>query len=253
MLLVGAVVWRLEIFKGAGVEPSYVAAAHTPQEGAPRGADYEQEMLLLGLATSSDPRAVSDEDPLGMIGPVVVAQLVGKYAGLVEKGAYSEEAGASAAESIAQNVRAAISYKTHAISSFKTDSDISYARMLSYRSDLREALEPLLENTQSEFEIYAAYVETNDAEHLEKLRTVAQSYRKAAENAASIRIPRDAVNYHRDILNAMEQFAATLEAMSTHADDALASVALLRSYNAAEQNMFMSFDALSEYYDQKKL
>jgi hypothetical protein len=123
--------------------------------------------------------------------------------------------------------------------------------MLAYRSDLRIALQPLLENDGSELEIYGKYVETSDPAHLEKLREAAERYRAAAEAAAAMTVPRDAVSYHKDILNAMEQFAATLDAMAKYADDPFASVALLRSYNAAEARMFTTFDALGNYYGQK--
>ncbi|TSC61738.1 MAG: hypothetical protein Athens041674_671 [Parcubacteria group bacterium Athens0416_74] len=251
MLLVALAFQIQHLVKAIGA-PSVYTAAETPSVQAATGtAEWQQELMLLGLATTSDPSATSENDPIAMIGPVVMAQLVGQYAGLVENGSYDEASGAAAAEAIAPNVRAAISYKTYAPSDFKTDTDISYERMLVYRSDLREATAPLLKNTESELEIYAKFVETSDASHLEKLPLAAANYREAAKNTAALTIPRDAVNYHRDILNAMEQFAATLEAMTKNPDDAFASVALLRSYNAAEQKMFLSFDALSNYYSQK--
>lgn len=233
-------------------QPTVYTAPETGQEEElVDDAEWQQELILLGLATTSDPSATSETDPIAMIGPVVVAQLVGQYAGLIDSGTYSEAAGTAAAEAIAPNVRAAVSYKTYAASEFKTDTDISYERMLEYRSDLREALAPLLRNTESELDIYARYVETGEILHLERLSSVAANYREAAANAAALTIPRDAGYYHRDILNAMEQFAATLDAMAKNTDDAYASVALLRSYNSAEQKMFLSFDALSNYYGQK--
>ena len=49
----------------------------------------------------------------------------------------------------------------------------------------------------------------------------------------------------------MEEFAATLDGLSTHATDPLASAALLRTYNKAETDMYTSFNALSSYYAQK--
>ena len=251
VIVLCAAFWRVQSFIYARVAPTYVAAANTPTDAALSDASFAQEMMLLGLSTSSDPSATSETDPIAMIGPLVIAQLVGQYAGLLDTGGYSDERGTAAAEVIAEGVRAAISYKTHSTSEFKTDSNTSFDRMLEYRSDMREALAPLLENTQSEFEIYGAYIETSDPAHLETLRTVANRYQAAAASAAAITVPRDAVNYHKDIRNALEYFAATLHAMASHPEDAFASIALLRSYNDAEQKVFYAFDSLSNYYGQK--
>lgn len=208
-------------------------------------------MVLLGLATSSEAGAGTSTDPVGMIGPVVLGKLMGEYAGLVESQSYSQDALQQAAASIAPNVKAVVPYQTYTLDDLTTDTDTSYARMLTYRSDLRAALAPLLDNKNSELEMYAKYVETSDPTYLGKLAAAAANYRLAASSTAKVVVPRDAVNYHLDILNAMEKFAATLDSMSKHGDDSIGSVALLRTYNDAEQRMYTSFNALSDYYGQK--
>ncbi len=251
LLLVVTIGWRIENTFGAKTPAANTATVVIPNDIPANGADWQQEMLLLGLATTSDPSAMSENDPISMIGPVVVAQLVGEYAGLLENNAYTQATGEQAALSIANNVRAAISYKTYAFADLKTDPDVSYKRMLQYRSDLRDALAPLLDNKEAELEVYGKYIETSDPTYLTKLSAAAKNYKKASEQTAAMTIPRDAVNYHLDILNAMQQFAATIEAMATHGTDTFGSVALLRNYNSAEQRMFLSFDALSSYYGQK--
>lgn len=252
LILLGALAYQVRhAFLALGT-PSIYTAPETQSPSVVSGdASLQQELILLGLATSSDPSATSETDPTAMIGPVVVAQILGQYAGLVETGAYTPEKGAAVAESIAPYVRAAISYKTYAAEDVRMDADTSYERMLRYRADLRDALAPLLKNTQSEFELYAKYIETSDASYLAALSAAALNYREAASNTAAMVIPRDALNYHLDILNAMELFAATLEEMSDETADPFASAALLRSYNSAEQEMFVSFDSLSNYYGQK--
>lgn len=212
---------------------------------------WQQEMMLLGLSTTTDPSAPSSTDPLSMIGPIVVGQLVGQYTGLVDSGSYTTELGTQVAESIAPYIKAAISYKTYSKDDLKIDGDTSYDRMLTYRADLRDALAPLMANSQSEFEIYGLYIETGDEAYLDELSSAAENYRSAAKNTANMTIPRDAINYHIAILNAMEQFAATLDAMASKQQDAFASVALLRTYNSAEQAMFNSFDNLGNYYGRK--
>lgn len=232
---------------------SATVAANTPNEleQSITDAEWQQEMLLLGLATTTDPGAISENDPISMIGPYVAAQLIGEYAGLKEQGRNTPENMQAAAESIARNVRASVSYKTYAVADISTDTDTSYERMLTYRADMRTALEPLFMDTGPEFEVFAHYVETSDPVYLEQLTDAAEHYRAAAENAAKIVVPKDAVNYHRAILNALQEFAATLDAMSEHADDPMASVALLRTYNTAELNMLNSFNDLPSYYRQK--
>ena len=125
--------------------------------------------------------------------------------------------------------------------------------MLQYRSDLRTAFAPLLKNTTPEYEIFAQYADTKDVSYLTKLKSIALDYRTAASSTALVVVPRDAVSYHVAILNAMEEFAATLDALATHANDPFASVALLRSYDQAESDMLTSFNALTTYYKSKQL
>ena len=94
-------------------------------------------------------------------------------------------------------------------------------------------------------------METSDPSYLTQLSAAAKNYHAAADAAVAITIPRDALNYHIAILNAMEEFAAVLDAMSTHTADPITSAALLRAYDQAEQDMFTSFNNLSAYYLQK--
>jgi hypothetical protein len=248
--LISVVGWRLLSLAGVNAESDGFVAVEN--DTPTLSADAQQELALLGLATDIDPSATSTNDTVAMIGPQVVAQLLGQYFGMQEQGSYSAAAAESVAAQIAPNVRATLSYKTYEITDFKTDADTSHARMLQYRDHMRESLAPLLDNTSAEFEVYARYIETSDPAHLLTLEHMARNYRAAATATAALTIPRDAVNYHRAIVNAMSEFAAVLESLAAHAGDPLASVALLRSYNTAEQNMFNSFNNLSAYYAQKQ-
>ncbi len=249
--VLGVSAWRTAIFIRTDAQAT-TYSAQAPTTSTPTDALTEQEMLLLGLATSANPSAEqSDVDPLSLITPQVAAQLVGQYMGLVNSGAYSQEAGQKAAEQIAGNVKAAVTYKTYTSAELKTDSATSYERMLTYKDDLRTAFAPLLKNTEDEFEIYASYVESGDRVYLERLSAAAVNYRLAAEQTAQVIVPKDALRYHVAILNAMEEFAATLDALSTHADDPLTAVALLRTYSSAEQSVLFSFNDLGTYYRSK--
>jgi hypothetical protein len=211
--------------------------------------DDLQELLLLGSADET--ATSSSSDPIAMIGPVIVAQLAGTYAGLVDQGTLSSDSLQESAQAVAQNIKAAISFKTYALADIKTGSDTSYQAMLDYRAAMRVALAPLLDNSQNELDLYAKYIETSDESYLNMLSAQVQNYQTALSAAAAVPVPRDAVNYHKDVLNALSQFTATITAMSSHTGDVLAQAALLRAYNDAEADMYNSFNNLSRYYSQK--
>ncbi|MDB5238242.1 MAG: hypothetical protein JWM46_512 [Candidatus Kaiserbacteria bacterium] len=237
-------------------EPSVAVAEVASSDtdvSAGDAATQQQEKLLLGQSTvvGVDASNTSNTDPIAMIGPMVTAQLVGQYAGLQDQGTYSSSTAALAAGNVAANMRAVVSYKTYALADLKTDTDTSYQRMLTYRADLRTAFAPLLKNTLSELDLFAKYEETSDPTYLTQLRAAAVNYDEAIALTAHVVVPRDAVNYHLSVLNAMSEFSATIEAMSVHGEDALASAALLRTYNKAEADMYNSFNALGSYYSQK--
>ena len=194
------------------------------------------------------PVDVEDSDGLSNIGENVLGTLVGSYITLKDSGIYSQEVGNSVAEVIAEDLRANVTYRIYSASDVTTDPDPSVTRMLSYRSDMRVALEPLLKNRDYELEVFARYVDTNDASHLEELERMAQNYQIAIENTAKIVVPKQAVAYHLAALNALSEFEIVLMRMTQHADDPYAAAALLRAFGNAETNMFLSFDALAGYF-----
>lgn len=197
-----------------------------------------------GGATSSD--------GISQFGSAVLGQIITSYIGLQNSGVYSTSTGQAAARDIVPLLKTDVPYQTFTSRDIQTDPDTSYARMLTYRSDLRESLAPLLVNTRPEYEIFAGYVQTGDKIYLAQLQGVAQNYRDAAALTARVVAPADAAPYHVAILNAMQEFAAVLEAMSAQADDPFAVAALLQSYNQAESDMLTSFNALTTYYRSKK-
>lgn len=153
---------------------------------------------------------------------------------------------------MAESLQVSVPFHTYTASDITTDPDSSYARMLSYRHDLQVSLAPLMRNTQPEYEIFAYYVSTKDTKYLDTLRRVAQNYREAASGTARVVPPKEALREHLGILNAMEEFAATLDAQIANADDPIASVVLLRTYNQGEADVLSSFAALATYYREKK-
>lgn len=168
-------------FKG-DAPPAYASAAI--EEGSGHvGADWQQEMTLLGLATTSDPTATSTGDSIALIGPAVMAQLLGAYAGLEASGTSGSDTLAEAAHAIAPHVKAIVTHRLYGTADIKVDADTSLDRMLAYRADMREALAPLLDNKQSELEMYGRFVETNDKTILTDMKSAAANYRAAASLA----------------------------------------------------------------------
>jgi hypothetical protein len=196
--------------------------------------------------------AASSTDPLSALGPAIMQELSSAYQQLQTQGIYSSSTAQAVGASLAPYVAAGVQYPAFTQGDIKTDNDTSYARMLRYRSDLQVSLAPLLKNTEPEYEIFAYYVDTKDVSYLAKLRTVAGYYRAAASSTAQVVVPKDAVELHVAILNAMEEFAATLDALATHAQDPFASAALLSGYNQAERDMLTSFNDLTVYYKSKQ-
>ena len=196
--------------------------------------------------------SANDPDGISNIGDNVVNALVGSYTALVDAGVYTPEEGEWVAQDIADSLRASVSYKTYTRSDIATDADTSYERMLTYRNDLRIALEPLLSNPGYELNLFANYIESKDTSYLEQLAGAVENYRAAIENAAAVVVPEDALSYHVGILNALSEFSAVLSRLPQHADDAFATAALLRTYQSSEAGLMTSFNALAEYYRNKQ-
>lgn len=246
----GVALWKMDAVKELQADAlAYTASGSSAQSSV--DASWQQEMMLLGIATSTGPTSASSEDPLDIIGPLVATQLAGAYVGMQEQGGYTEETGAQVAQEIATNIKAVVTHKTYSSSEIRTADDTSSEAALSYRAAMQKALSPLLQNRSSELELYANYVDSKDETYLGELQKAAQNYRAAASNAAALTVPKDAAAYHRAALNAIEQFAATIDAMTSHTDDPFASAALLRTYNTAESDMYFSFNSLASYWRAK--
>ncbi len=179
-------------------------------------------------------------------------QVADAYFGLQDSGEFSSSTVEQFGQSLAPYVAASAPFKVYTSADIQTDSNLSYERMMRYRSDLRDSLASLLKSTVPEYEIFAMYADTGDTQYLAQLKDIAENYREAIEATRAVVAPKDATDRHVAILNAMSQFAATLDAMVAHADDPFASVALLRGYNQAEADMLFSFNNLTTYYKSKK-
>jgi len=192
--------------------------------------------------------AAQDPDGITNISKNVVGALIGSYVALSESGMYTPAQGEAVAETIAEDLRADVSYQMYTSRDVKTDPTTSRARMLAYRKDMQLALEPLFENTRYELETLGYYLVTKNPQYLDEMKQQAEYYRMAKENVLGVTAPADAVRYHVDVLNALSQFEVILVRLTEHVNDPFASAALLRTFNDSEARMFLSFDALATYY-----
>lgn len=207
---------------------------------------WREELMRIGAVASSSATTTPSES----LTEHVFTTLLDSYEALRE-GVTPGVDIVSVAQRIGENARVPILLHTISAQDIATDADTSYERMLRYRADLRIATEPLLQNQEAEFSVFARYVETGNEMYLDEMRDIASRYEEAARRAKAMEVPEDAVLYHVDIVNALNEFAAVLDTMARFANDPIASISLLRAYNTAEQHMFTSFDALSIYYANK--
>lgn len=248
-ILVGVVGWKTVGFfqeRNAGftVVASAAAADHSGIPTSDQSSGYGS--VGVGSASTSDPLGAS------VITDNVAAALANEYATMEADGTYSTSSAAAVSEQLGENLKADITYKTYSASDIKTDPDTSYAGMLAYRAALQTSLAPLLKNTTPELNILTSYVETNDPKYLTELEQAADNYKLAASESAAIVVPADATNVQVGILNAMNEFGATLDQMVASADDPFAEATLLNTYMQAQSDMFSSFNNLYTYYKSKQ-
>ncbi len=229
------------------------AAAEAASSDPEVTADWVQELMLLGLIDASDAPAATSTDHLAMIGPMIMGEIYGSYSALKERGNYTKDDLQAAAARISESMKAAIAYEAFKTSDFTIDSDTSQKRVGAYRDELLVALAPISSIQEAEYVTLSRYVETKDPAYLSQLKDAARAYQAATERASIIIVPKDAVTYHRDVLNALRGFSAVLDGMTDHAEDPFASVALLRAYAEKEQGIKASYDQLRAYYANKAL
>ena len=157
--LIGVVAWQVgQLFlKGEVVSATNGATSALSERAAtPYGSINWQAPLVdeEGDSLVADGEA-SDPDGIGNIAENIAGALIGSYVALADTGSYTPEEGEKIAGSIAESLRASVSYKSYTAADLKTDTDTSYERMLTYRNDLRIALEPLLGNPGYELSIFA--------------------------------------------------------------------------------------------------
>jgi hypothetical protein len=176
---------------------------------------------------------------------------VGGYLSLAQHNAYTPARGETLANTIADNLRAPAIFVPHTVDELSLDMDISPARVLRYRSDMRVAFDPMINAEEHELTLYGGYIDSGDPLWLDRLMKAAENYRIVEKNLLAVSVPQDAAPEHLRATNAIGAFAENLERMVRFANDPLASMALLRSYNDREREFDLAFDALIKYYARK--
>lgn len=199
-------------------------------------------------ARKSETKSNSSPSPSSSPADILGERLMSEYLSLKESGAYTDARGQLIGEKLASNLRANAEFIPYAAGDFTTTNDLSYERMLAYRAAMRDALAPMLSLGEAEFVIYARYVESKDAAAIQELLEVSDVYATAAKATSKIVVPKDVLDTHAEVVNALSFYAAVLSEMVTYAYDPVASFALLRTYSEAEKHLFTSFDTLSAYY-----
>ena len=194
---------------------------------------------------------IENADPITAVSTDAIGEVVGAYAGLQQSGQYSSTTGAEIAGSIGMGLETPVSYEPLDASQIQTSSDSSYQAMMKYRAELQTSLKPLLQNTQPEYEIFGMYVETKQQTYLDQLRASAANYVSAASSTAALTVPTDAVSVDLELINSMNEFAATLDTLADHASDPIASTVLLENYNNAENDVLTAFQNLVTYEQNK--
>lgn len=226
-VLLGSIAWSM-----TRTQDAVAVRPYAPSSATNLGSQSDASALVsTTAATSSTP-----------LGDAIFTNFVSRYAALSQSGASQNDA-----ENGAADIQPNVAHTTYTETDVQSTNDTSLARVLQYRADMRAALAPLLANMTPELEIYARYIDSGDSSYLAQLRNIAQNYHLAATSAAKVVVPTDAVHYQIGILNAMEEFSASLLALANNASDSIASIALLRTYNTAEQDMLNSFNSLALY------
>jgi len=212
--------------------------------------DWKEELARAGISldASTSTETASSSDPLSEIGFDIASSLLGSYFSMKENGTYTPAQGESVARTIGNAIQAPQTFTPHSETDFKALTDVSEKAILAYRSHMREALEPLVTDSEPEFSLFARYLETSDPHWLDELSRAATRYRDAEHNLLSVSVPKTALMYHIRATNAVGAYATTLERLVRFAGDPLAVMALLRTYNDGEREFLAAFDALAQFY-----
>lgn len=247
-ILIGVTGWSIDqSFQSRNRQLIAGAAAAGDHSGIPNnGAGASAgEVGIGGTGTTSDPYAPDQ------ITDNVVAKLADDYV-LMQQSNYTQDQQSQIAQQLGKNLKANVSYKTYAVGEIPTTPDTSYAAMMAYRAALQTSFKAMMQNKEAELDYLSKYEETQDPQYLTDLQQAADNYKLSAAATAQVAVPADAVSVQIGILNAMDEFAATLSSMAQNAQDPLSEATLINTYLQAQQDMFTSFNNLYAYFKSKR-
>jgi hypothetical protein len=188
--------------------------------------------------------AVAGTEKIPTATGAVTERLVQQYLYLKDTNAYTDERGERLGRSLAENVYVRTPFTPYTMDSVKTGA----LTRTEYRNVMRTALSPLLTLSEPDFVTYARFIDTKDQSLLKVLQGRAQIYKEVGAELTRLRVPAEALSSHVDTANAISYYGTVLDAMVVHQDDPIASMALLREYNEAEQYLGTALSLVSRYY-----
>jgi hypothetical protein len=217
--------------------------------------DWQDELLQSGVAFSTTTASTTlslETDPVASIGSALIRSLVSGYTSLKQYDSYTPERGEKLASTLATSFKAPDTTKQHTRTELSIDEEGSLQRMQQYRTDMQIALADIVDlDAEPEFATFARFIQTGDPRWLDKLSESTRKYRIAEASLLKVNVPASAVDVHLRAVNAVAFFAETLERLVRFANDPLATMALLRTYNESEREFLLAFDALAKFYVEK--
>ncbi len=198
---------------------------------------------ILSSAVASS-TSTSPEDAIG-------SRLIGEYLYLKNQNAYTSGRGEKLGNELSSYINYNTRFTPYTESDMVVSMDTSASAIEMHRKALQGALDPFLGIKDPEFLLYAYFVKNKDMTALAELRERAALYQSVAESVLSIPAPRDIADVQLEIANSLSFFSLVLTNMVDKANDPIASLALLKTYNQSERYVQTTFGALTAYYREK--
>lgn len=178
---------------------------------------------------------------------MLTRNVLGPYFSESSQGTYNEDVANTIIARAAEDATTLV-YTPLTTTAVITSVATSTERVLQYKNELYEALQPVFALEEYELTIYARATEQNSATDFEKLTQYARVYRSTADALRAISAPGDAATIHVAILNSMYHFAVMLDALAAGFDDPARSISGIANFNAVESEFTRSFANLRTYF-----
>lgn len=178
----------------------------------------------------------------------IAEQVFGTYYAHKELDAYSEDARKKIIDAAAQKATdyefPRYTEKDIVISSAPVTTDSAR----SYKTTVRDALNPILAIDEYELQTYAKAAEKNDVELFKKVSAAGRTYQDVILTLLTIQAPEDATVAHLALINAFSKMSYALSEMGKGYDDVVASFSALKVFGEAEQEVAVAFQRHKTYF-----